>query len=395
MDGICTDIIFYNGKIVTVDDKFSIKEAVAVKNGRIENVGSNAAVLQFSEPQTQRIDRNGKTVLPGLIDAHLHPTGASTSEIFEEIPDVTSLQELLEYISSQKKIKRTTDWIVHPKFFPTRMIEMREPTLIELDNVAPDHPVFLNGSYAGIVNSCAMRLAGISNNMQNPGIHKDPVTGEPTGKIKASVFPLIKKHYYRGILNLDRKQLFDIIAVAHEFGWKMTAHVTGGGGVDMLLDAYENANKETPISGRRFSIIHGNFYTKKAIDRCKRLGVIADFQPAWFYKDANAMRYILGDERIKAFLPIRSMLEAGIILNAGSDHMVKYDSYRSINPYHPFLSMWTLITRKTDRGSVICPTEAISRKQALKMYTINNAYGTFEEHIIGSSNCEINCSNFI
>jgi len=189
---------------------------------------------------------------------------------------------------------------------------------------------------------------------------------------------------YRGIQVVGEDKLTGMASAANEIGWKMTAHTTGGGGVDLLLDAYEEADKESPVSENRFSIIHGNFFTKEAIERCARMGVISDMQPAWFYKDADAMNYVLGDERIKTFLPARSMIDGGIMLNGGSDHMVKFDSYSSINPYNPFLGMWILITRTTEKGTVICADEAISREEALKMYTINNAFGTFDEEIKGS-----------
>ena len=64
--------------------------------------------------------------------------------------------------------------------------------------------------------------------------------------------------------------------------------------------------------------------------------------------------------------------------------MVKFDSYASINPYNPFLAMWSVITRETERGSHIVQEEAITREQALKMYTINNAFASFEENLKGS-----------
>ena len=114
------------------------------------------------------------------------------------------------------------------------------------------------------------------------------------------------------------------------------------------------------------------------------LGVYADMQPAWFYKDADAMEYILGEKRIETFHPYRSLIDAGVIINGGSDHMVKLDATTSTNPYNPFLAMWTMITRTTERGTVIMPSEAISREQALKIYTINNAYASFEESLKGS-----------
>ena len=116
----------------------------------------------------------------------------------------------------------------------------------------------------------------------------------------------------------------------------------------------------------------------------KRLGVCADIQPAWFHDDADAMKYILGDKIMETFHPYKSLFDAGVNANGGSDHMVKFDSYTSTNFYNPFKAMWSIITRKTQWGTVIVPEEVISREQALRLFTINNAYGSFEENIKGS-----------
>jgi predicted amidohydrolase YtcJ len=107
-------------------------------------------------------------------------------------------------------------------------------------------------------------------------------------------------------------------------------------------------------------------------------------QPAWYLKDAELLYQVLGDNRMKTFHPYKSLFEAGVIVNGGSDHMVKLDSYRAINPFNPFLSMWSIITRKTERGNIFNPGQAITRMQALQMYTINNAFASFEEDIKGS-----------
>ena len=114
------------------------------------------------------------------------------------------------------------------------------------------------------------------------------------------------------------------------------------------------------------------------------MGIYADMQPAWFYKDTNALLRILGEQRMESFHPYRSMMDAGIMINGGSDHMVKLDPVTSINPYNPFLAMWSAITRKTDSHTVFNPGQSISRTQALQMYTINNAYASFEEDLKGT-----------
>ena len=505
------DIILINGKIITVDHKFSIHEAIAVKNGKILGVGSNEKINQFSGNQTRILDLQGHTIIPGIIEAHAHPVQASQSELFEEIPDVKSIEELLTWIYSEAQKKQDGEWIVHPKFFATRIDEMRPPTLDELDSVAPHNPVFLNGSYGGVINTSALKYSNIDSLYDHEGILTDKTTGRPNGLIRRSAFNLLKIDKkddlsdslkmealkkmlglynqvgitsvcsglgtnetlnlfktlkdrgdlttrvfqniyipfstnaseeeimkalqelgyktgdgdewvkigalktvmdggiltgtaylrepwgergkeifgitdpgYRGILNLSKEDLVRMITIAAKLGWKFTAHVTGGGGVDKLLAAYQEVNKTIPINQKRFSIIHGNFFTPQSIQIMKDLGVYADMQPAWFYKDADLMKKVLGEHRIKSFHPYRSLIEAGIMVNGGSDHMVKLDSYSSINPYNPFLAIWTMITRTTERGSVIVPEERITREQALRMYTINNARASFEENLKGS-----------
>jgi hypothetical protein len=155
-------------------------------------------------------------------------------------------------------------------------------------------------------------------------------------------------------------------------------------GVKLLLDVIDEVNREVSVKDRRFSIIHGNFFSPDAIRKMSELGVYADLQPAWFYRDADAMLFILGEGRIKDFHPYRSLVDAGVLINGGSDHMVKWDASTSVNPYNPFLAMWTMISRTTQKGNVIHPEEAITREDALRIYTINNAYASFDETLKGS-----------
>jgi predicted amidohydrolase YtcJ len=506
------DLILSNGKIVTVDKNFSVAEAVAVSKDKIVAVGTNKQIRKFAGSQTKTIDLKGKTVVPGLIEGHLHPESAATSELDGEIPDLHTIGELLTWIKGETLKKDKGEWIIHPKFFPTRVKELRQPTLAELDSVAPNHPVFLNGSYGGMINSAAIKVSGITKKDINRGVLVDEKTGKLTGFIRGSAFGLLKmparkqltagdrlkafqvmlKQYnrygitslisgsgnseayamyqdmskknelttriclnirinmrsgditvekvrdllktmkyvtgdgdewvrigplkigldggiltgtaylqepwgdkaraifgiedpnYLGVINYTREDLLAIVTAANELNWSFTAHCTGGGGVDLLLDVYGEVNKLKPIKDRRFSIIHGNFFSEEAIKKMSELGVYANAQPAWFYKDADAMEYILGEKRIQTFLPFRSLYNAGVIVNGGSDHMVKLDANTSVNPYNPFLAMWTVVTRTTERGTVIMPSEAITREEALKMYTINNAYATFEESLKGS-----------
>jgi predicted amidohydrolase YtcJ len=164
----------------------------------------------------------------------------------------------------------------------------------------------------------------------------------------------------------------------------MTSHTTGGGATDLLLDAYEAADREKPILGRRFTVTHGNFPNRAAIDRAKRLGVAFDVQPDWLYLDGPAIKDVFGPARMKDFMPLRNMLDAGIVVAGGSDHMIRFDARLATNPYHPFLGMWIAVTRKMVDGNVMEPEQRVSRMEALKMWTWNGAYLMFDEKNRGS-----------
>jgi predicted amidohydrolase YtcJ len=123
----------------------------------------------------------------------------------------------------------------------------------------------------------------------------------------------------------------------------------------------------------------------EAVQKLVELGVAVDIQPAWLYLDTRTLVAQFGYDRLRYFQPLRSIFEAGAIAGGGSDHMQKIGSLRAINPYNPFLAMWTTITRKAKwYEGQLHPEEALSREQALRFYTINNAYLMFLEDQTGS-----------
>ena len=188
---------------------------------------------------------------------------------------------------------------------------------------------------------------------------------------------------YRGELYLNQQELVKLITAADDTGWSFTAHVTGGGAVDTLLAAFEEVGRERTVNNKRFSIIHGNFYTAQAIGKMKNLGIYANMQPAWLHLDGGFISAISEGEK-RDFHPYKSLIDAEVKVIGGSDHMVKMDQDSSINPYNPFLSIATMVSRKTGSNRTLNAAESISRQDALKMYTINNAYASFEEDIKGS-----------
>jgi predicted amidohydrolase YtcJ len=125
--------------------------------------------------------------------------------------------------------------------------------------------------------------------------------------------------------------------------------------------------------------------SREAIETAARLGVVVDIQPAWLYLDTRTLVAQFGSDRLRYFQPLRSLFEAGVTAGGGSDHMQKIGSLRSINPYNPFLGMWVTITRRAKGyDGQLHPEEALSREQAIRFYTINNARLLFLEDRIGS-----------
>jgi hypothetical protein len=113
--------------------------------------------------------------------------------------------------------------------------------------------------------------------------------------------------------------------------------------------------------------------------------VAADIQPAWLYLDTRTLTAHFGNDRLRWFQPLASIFKEGGIAGGGSDHMQKIGSLRSVNPYNPFLGMWTTLARRAKwYEGRLHPEEALTREQALRFYTINNAYILFLDDQVGS-----------
>lgn len=504
------DLIVHHAKVVTLDAKSTIAEAIAVQGGKIVAVGEDEEILKLQGPKTRVIDANGRTVLPGLMDSHVHPSGAALSEAGEPLPNLKSIVEVQEHIRKQAAILPEGKWIVIRYAFPTRLKEARFPSKAELDSVSPKHPVLYHAGPAGVANSVALRISGVTKDTPNPTagqVVKDEATGEPTGMLRNAygvlkgvpggaenisaekrreavkkLFRLYNEHGltsvadrngskgdfdlysslkkademtvrvnvargfspsgsredigkrfddlggptgsgdewvrvgpikmfldggmlngsaymrqpwprgetyqitqddYRGLLFIKPEQLQIVVEEAAKRKWQVTAHCAGEGGMDALLDAYELVNRTTPIKAMRYCITHANFPSQRNLERCQELGVCADVQPAWLYKDGNTLLKVLGPDRMRWFQPYKSWLKYTTV-GGGSDHMLRFDPLDSTNPWSPWLGIWIAVTRSLERGGVHRPDEALTREEALRLYTVNNAYLHREEKLKGT-----------
>ena len=166
---------------------------------------------------------------------------------------------------------------------------------------------------------------------------------------------------------------------------QFTAHAVGDAAGTTLLEAYEQVNREIPVRPLRMGITHSNFMTADTVAQSARLGVVLDIQPIWLYLDTRTLVGQFGYDRLRYFQPLKSILAAGGMTGGGSDHMLKIGDLRAINPYNPFLAMWTTLTRRAKwYDGELHPEEALTRRQAIEFYTRNNAFLLFWEKELGS-----------
>jgi predicted amidohydrolase YtcJ len=190
------DLILSNGKIITVDERFSIAQAVAIRGDRVVAVGSNQDMAQLAGPHTRRIDLLGKAVIPGLIDNHMHLLRAGTTWLRElRFDGVESRKQAVAMLRARVKAAGPGEWVyniggwAHQQFADDPKPFTRE----ELDRIAPNNPVALQESYYQVfLNSRALQALGIEANVPDPpdflkgSILRD-AGGKPTGVIKGDI----------------------------------------------------------------------------------------------------------------------------------------------------------------------------------------------------------------
>ena len=160
------DIILTNGKVVTVDERFSIAQAVAIQGDRIAAVGSDQEIGRLAGPATRRIDLRGRTVIPGLIDNHMHLVrAAATWEKEVRWDGVGTRKVALELLRARAKTTPAGEWIYNLGGWAVDQFadDSRPLTRDELDRIAPANPVLLQASYyASYLNSRALEALGVT-----------------------------------------------------------------------------------------------------------------------------------------------------------------------------------------------------------------------------------------
>jgi hypothetical protein len=213
------------------------------------------------------------------------------------------------------------------------------------------------------------------------GMFRSDEIGE-TGLDGAELTAFLEHDYpgkpgYRGLQKVPNAQFDRFAALVAKYGYRLRPHAVGDAAVDEALEAFEYANKQVAITGRRWMIDHAFLLGPQHYERVKRLGLIINSQ--------YMHNYELGKLILKAWKrpladrsePYREWLKNGIMFAGGSDGPISYYA-------EPLLEIYGEVTRGTQWGGKLGPDQGISRAEAIRSVTINGAYTTFEEKVKGS-----------
>ena len=189
VDELGADLILVNGKVVAMDPKGTVAEAVAVKAGKIVKVGSSQEIKRLAKSDAKVIDLEGKTLLPGFVDSHEHVMrrGLMLDWVNCKSPPVETIQDIIDGLASKAAEKPAGEWVVGSWFDETKLSDGRWPTRYDLDEATDRHPIYLGraGGHNAVANSLALEAAGITKDTPQPeGGHIGmDESGEPTGRL--------------------------------------------------------------------------------------------------------------------------------------------------------------------------------------------------------------------
>jgi predicted amidohydrolase YtcJ len=189
---------------------------------------------------------------------------------------------------------------------------------------------------------------------------------------------------YRGVQKQNAFALPQVYLAAAQTGWQISTHASGDAALDFALNCYEQVQFKLDIRDHRFLLSHTDFAAAQDWSRCEKLGVGVVLMPGTLYEEGGSLENTLGTNRMNYFVPFKGWFSRGIVAGAGSGQNVGLDSLNADNPWNPWLGMWITLTRETKRGGEINPQERLTREEAVRFYTYNNAWLNFEDNVKGS-----------
>ena len=195
------DRLLVNGNILTVDAKDSVAEAVAIRDGRIMAVGTTTEIEALAGPDTDRIDLDGLTATPGLLDSHVHFSYGGLIKLTQadlSFPKVKNIEDVRQIVVVRQATAVPGEWVLGRGWDEGKLTERRYILASDIDPATGDRPAWLThtmGHY-GVANSAAMKLAGITRDTPDPpgGTIDRSADGTPTGVLKETAMKLVVQH---------------------------------------------------------------------------------------------------------------------------------------------------------------------------------------------------------
>jgi Predicted metal-dependent hydrolase with the TIM-barrel fold len=490
LTGKC-DVILFNAKVYTMNEADTVAEAIGVKDGRIAYVGSSQDALEFCGANSIKINLEGKTVIPGFIDPHIHVGQMAVAEYGVDLGPWTGVKNIREMqVKMREQIQnRRTAWMMASCFDEKTIEDKRLMTAEDLDQVSRDIPILVVhiSGHMGFINSKAMEIIGLNENTQDPdgGQYRrayngkpdgvllgealwklteqyPPITGTPTTEeLTAGIKKTCQKYIEAGMTSVSDiimypwifrayqalwkknelplritgyareysfrdfertgimsgfgdewlkiggikffvdggmssgtaavtncpgytnpvckkpDEVYQIFKAIHDAGFQAAAHCNGDYAIKLYLDALEKILSESPKQDHRHRIEHCSILNQALIIRIKELGALPSLfsHMSWFHGDK--VKCNLSREAERYSFPFRSLLDEGIPVSAHSDYPT--------TPFGPILGISSQVNRLTRiKNEPIGPEQQISVYEALKTWTINAAFATFDEKIKGS-----------
>jgi len=290
---------FINGKVYTVNENQPLAQAVVVQDSKIIFVGSDDDAKKIIDKNTDVVDLNGKLMLPGFNDNHVHFLTGGFYLLGIDLRPANSTSEFKQILKDYAK-RYPGKWITGG-YWDHEKWEVKDlPSKEMIDEVVSDQPVFVErlDGHMGVANSYALKLAGITKETENPDgglIVKDPKTGEPTGVLKDNAMEILTKH----IPDATEEENYDaLLAALNEAKRLGVTSIQDMSYLDALT-VYERAKNEGILTCRIFSrwaIADYNYLVKKNIkagygDNLIRMGSLKGFadgslgsSTAWFFE---------------------------------------------------------------------------------------------------------------
>ncbi len=500
------DLILKNGKIVTVDESKPKAQAMAVRDGKIIDLGNDKQIEAYVGDGTQVIDLDGKLAIPGFIDSHAHFTSIGRSKLSLDLTKAKNWDDIVALVEEAVKKSQPGEWILGRGWHQEKWDKIPEPNVDGLpyhqglSEVSPDNPVLLThaSGHSSYANAKAMELGGITKETPDPPggeIVRDP-DGNPIGVFRETAQDLVSRamaHYMdertpdqaeserrkvvelaiqeclsKGITSLhDASSSFGTIDLFKEFveqgkmglrlyvmvnvsndqlrerlsqyriigmgdnhltvrsikrlidgalgahgAWllepyadlpsstglnttpvdyiretakiaiendfQLNIHAIGDRANREVLNIYGEAFRAHPEKkDLRWRIEHSQHLNPDDIPRFGQLGVIASMQGIHCTSDGPWVLKRLGEKRAEEGAYVwQKLMKSGAIICNGTDAPVE-----DVNPIPCF---YATVTRKCWDGSLFFPDQRMSREEALRSYTLNGAYASFQEDILGS-----------